>query len=80
MLNEEPFYERLRREDKVRHEKEKKSTINNRAARAQASCHDKNGRCLLNLLTFEDYAMVDEKNALLLTEENNYKEDLEKLE
>jgi len=52
MRNEEPFYERLRREDKARHEQEKKAAIQKRAQMSHASVHDKNGNCLLNLLTF----------------------------
>ena len=56
MLNEEPFYERLRREDKARHEKEKREAIQRRARQTHASSHNPDGQCLLNLLTFEDYA------------------------
>ena len=55
-LNEEPFYERLRREDKARHEKEKREAIQRRARQTHASSHNPDGQCLLNLLTFEDYA------------------------
>ena len=80
MLNEEPFYERLRREDKARHEKEKRDTIDRRAKLTHASSHTKDGECLLNLLTFEDYAKVDEDAAKLVTEENNLKDDIDKLE
>lgn len=62
--NEEPFYERLRREDKERQNKRIKSVRDVRA-RMTYSAAFKNGKCLLDLNNFHDYSKVDEKKALI---------------
>ena len=54
-MNEEPFYERLRRQDKEVTVKQRKFVRDMRAKATKAASY-KNGRCLLNLMKYSDYA------------------------
>ena len=63
MQNEEPFYERLRREDKVRNDKKRKESIKKRARLTYSAAYTKSGHCMLNLMRGEDYAKKDEERA-----------------
>lgn len=72
--NEEPFYERLRREDKERQNKKIKSVRDVRA-RMTHSAAFKNGKCLLDLNNINDYSLIDEKKARIHQEKENIKQD-----
>lgn len=63
MRNEEPFYERLRREDNARNEHKKNASIKMRADMAHAASFSKKGNCILNTSNFEDLAIIDQLKA-----------------
>ena len=56
--NEEPFYERLRREDKERLTKKLKGD-KLAIERMSHSAAYKNGKCMIDLKKHEDYAEID---------------------
>jgi hypothetical protein len=63
LKNEEPFYERLRREDKARNDKKRKESIKKRAKMTYSAAYTGSGKCMLNLLNINDYARKDERRA-----------------
>ena len=75
MRNEEPFYERLRREDKIRNDKKRKESIKKRARLTYSAAYTKSGHCILNLMRGEDYAKKDEARANKALAKKNQEED-----
>ena len=75
MRNEEPFYERLRREDKMRNDKKRKESIKKRARLTYSAAYTKSGHCMLNLMRGEDYAKKDEIRAMKALAKKNQEED-----
>lgn len=63
MKNEEPFYERLRREDAARVAENRKNYVEKRVKMSQAAAYLQ-GKCMLDTKNFEDYAKEDEIKAL----------------
>jgi hypothetical protein len=59
MRNEEPFYERLRREDNARNLHKKNASIKMRADMSHAASYSKKGNCILNTTNFEDLGIID---------------------
>ena len=72
---EEPFYERLRREDKQRNDKKRKESIKKRAKMTYSAAYTGSGKCMLNLLNINDYARKDERRAQKLLRKKNEVED-----
>lgn len=60
---EEPFYDRLRREDNERDEIIKQSNINRRAQMSKSAAFKENGQCLLNITTMLENQQKDEEKA-----------------
>jgi hypothetical protein len=77
---EEPFYERLRREDKQRNDKKRKESIKKRARLTYSAAYTTGGKCMLNLLRGEDYARKDEIRANKALAQKNKQEDVRKEE
>ena len=60
---EEPFYDRLRREDNERDEMVKQSNINRRAQMSKNAAYNDKGQCLLNITTMLENQQNDETKA-----------------
>lgn len=61
-MNQESFFDRLRREDNIRETQKKREQLEKRARLAHSAAY-KDGECLLNLLELEDFAQNDERKA-----------------
>ena len=72
--NEEPFYERLRREDNVRQKEKRRKQVEKRQMMSHAAAFYK-GECMLDTKNFEDYSKEDEKKADIECKIRNQKED-----
>ena len=71
MKNEEPFYERLRREDNARNEHKKNASVKMRADMAYAASYSKKGNCILDTSNFEELALIDQMKAEVIQNNHN---------
>jgi hypothetical protein len=60
---EEPFYERLRRQDNEREVKNKTAQLQRSEKRSKAAAFNKDGKCMLNMVNWKEIAKKDEKKA-----------------
>ena len=71
---EEPFYDRLRLEDKLLEEKERKQQQDRRVRLSFAASHSPSGQCILSILKMADLEKRDEKKAARISRQKNQEE------